>query len=161
MSDTLKQVGRLLLNFGVKTLTSGILGFKDGGVAPAGQASVVGENGPELIRPLVPTMVSPFDENRESLATQATKAIASDAFGEASEVMGQSTAVMATNSARSESKEFTSASSMTIETQVINSVEYATVDQVQAAAKAASKEARARVFSDLKNKPTARAGVGV
>ena len=161
LSDTLKQVGRLLLNFGVKTLTGGILGFKDGGVAPAGQASVVGENGPELIRPLVPTMVSPFDENRESLATQATKAIASDAFGEASEVMGQSTAVMATNSARSESKEFTSASSMTIETQVINSVEYATVDQVQAAAKAASKEARARVFSDLKNKPTARAGVGV
>ena len=73
LSDTLKQVGRLLLNFGVKTLTSGILGFKDGGVAPAGQASVVGENGPELIRPLVPTMVSPFDENRDTLATQATK----------------------------------------------------------------------------------------
>ena len=53
------------------------------------------------------------------------------------------------------------AGSMTIQTQVINNVEYATVDQVQAASAASAKQARAQVFSDMKNKPSRRAMVGL
>ena len=53
------------------------------------------------------------------------------------------------------------AGSMVIETQVINNVEYASVEQVQAAAAGAAKQARAQVFSDMKNKPSRRAMVGL
>jgi TP901 family phage tail tape measure protein len=53
------------------------------------------------------------------------------------------------------------ASSMVIETQVINSVEYATIDQVQKASAASAKQARAQVFNDMKNKPSRRAMVGL
>ena len=53
------------------------------------------------------------------------------------------------------------AGSMVIETQVINNVEYASVEQVQAAAAGAAKQARAQVFSDMKNKPARRAMVGL
>ena len=53
------------------------------------------------------------------------------------------------------------AGNMTIETQVINSVEYATVDQVRIASAASAKQARAQVFSDMKNKPSKRAMVGM
>ena len=51
--------------------------------------------------------------------------------------------------------------SMTIQTQVINEVEYATVDQVAKASALAAKQARAQVFSDMKNKPSRRAAVGL
>ena len=51
--------------------------------------------------------------------------------------------------------------SMVIQTQVINNVEYATVDQVAAASAASAKQARAQVFSDLKNKPSRRAAIGM
>jgi hypothetical protein len=54
-----------------------------------------------------------------------------------------------------------SAGKMTIETQVINEVEYATVDQVAKASALAAKQARAQVFSDMKNKPSRRAAVGM
>jgi hypothetical protein len=50
---------------------------------------------------------------------------------------------------------------MVIETQVINEVEYASVDQVQKIAAASAKQARAQVFSDMKNKPSKRAMVGM
>jgi len=53
------------------------------------------------------------------------------------------------------------AGSMTIETQVINNVEYATVEQVRVASAASAKQARAQVFSDMKNKPSRRAAVGL
>ena len=53
------------------------------------------------------------------------------------------------------------AGSMVIETQVINNVEYASVEQVQAAAAGAAKQARAQVFSDMKNKPAIRSKVGM
>ena len=54
-----------------------------------------------------------------------------------------------------------SAGSMVIETQVINNVEYATVEQMRIANAATAKKARAEVFADLKNKPSARAAVGM
>ena len=54
-----------------------------------------------------------------------------------------------------------SGGNMVIETQVINNVEYASVEQVRVAAAAAAKQAKAQVFSDMKNKPSRRAMVGL
>jgi hypothetical protein len=51
--------------------------------------------------------------------------------------------------------------STTVQTQVINNVEYATIDQVQEVANLSAKRARAQVFADLKNKPSARSAVGM
>jgi len=170
LSNVLKDIGRLLINAGISSLggpgglfgAKGLPGFSEGGIAPPGKPAIVGENGPELIRPLTPTLVSPFDENRDSLANAVVNAGADAAFAETQEALGQSTAVMSSNAMRSEQQKLADSSSrMMIETTVINNVEYATVDQVQKAAKLASKEARSRVFADLKNKPSARAGVGV
>lgn len=53
------------------------------------------------------------------------------------------------------------AGSMVIETQVINNVEYATLEQVRIASAASEKKARAQVFSEMKNKPSRRAMVGL
>jgi hypothetical protein len=53
------------------------------------------------------------------------------------------------------------AGSMVIETQVINNVEYATLEQVRVASATSAKQARAQVFSDMKNKPSRRAMVGL
>jgi hypothetical protein len=50
---------------------------------------------------------------------------------------------------------------MVIETQVINNVEYATVEQMRLSNEASAKKARAQVFSDMKNKPAIRRQVGV
>jgi hypothetical protein len=50
---------------------------------------------------------------------------------------------------------------MVIETQVINSTEYATVDQLRQSNAATAKQARAQVFSDLRNKPASRAQLGM
>ena len=51
--------------------------------------------------------------------------------------------------------------SMVIETQVINNVEYASIDQVQKASALAIKQARAQVFADMKNRPSIRRQIGV
>lgn len=167
LSDTLKSVGKLLINAGVRSIGGGIgiPGFADGGIAPAGMPSLVGERGPELITPLTPVAVSPFTENGASLADQvgnAAGADAVDAFDAAAQSLGTQSATMNSNAAQAQADSMMqSEGKMTIETQVINSVEYATVDQVRKASSAAAKTARARVFSDLKNKPTARGGIGL
>ena len=167
LSDTLKSVGKLLINAGVRSIGGGIgiPGFADGGIAPAGTPSLVGERGPELITPLTPVAVSPFTENGASLADQvgnAAGADAVDAFDAAAQSLGTQSATMMNNAAEARSDSMMqSEAKMNIETTVINSVEYATVDQVRKASSAAAKTARARVFSDLKNKPTARGGIGL
>jgi len=51
--------------------------------------------------------------------------------------------------------------STTVQTQVINSVEYATIDQVQEVANLSAKKARAQVFSDMRNRPSTRASLGM
>ena len=76
--------------------------------------------------------------------------------------MGSAAQVMQAEAAeRQASAMAQSDSNMTIQTQVINSVEYATVEQVQAASTAAAKNARARVFGELKNSPSRRGGIGL
>jgi hypothetical protein len=62
---------------------------------------------------------------------------------------------------RERSERSTSSGTMLIETQVINNVEYASVEQVEIAAAASAEKARAQVFSDMRNKPTTRRQLGL
>ena len=88
-----------MINAGVRSIGGGIgiPGFADGGIAPAGTPSLVGERGPELITPLTPVAVSPFTENGASLADQvgnAAGADAVDAFDAAAQSLGTQSATM-------------------------------------------------------------------
>lgn len=166
-SSLLKDLGRLLIRAGISSIAGpggmGLPGFASGGVAQPGAPALVGESGPEIITPLSPTLVTPFDATREAVNASAQSSAAEDAFSENAAVLGSVAATMASNetAARQERMASSQGGTMTIQTQVINNVEYATIDQVQKASAAAAKNARARVFSDLKNKPSARAGVGL
>lgn len=167
-ADILKDIGKLLIRQGIGMIGGqgglGIPGFANGGIAPANQPAVVGEKGPEIIRPLAPTAVIPNDGFAEAAEAMISSpaGVTVDPFSETTEAVSTSAAVMQTRTAEESAAAMASGNgSMTIQTQVINSVEYATVDQVQAASAAAAKEARARVFGELKNKPARRAGIGL
>ena len=54
-----------------------------------------------------------------------------------------------------------SSSHITVDTQVINSVEYATVEQVAKASQQSAKQARSQVYKELKNLPAIRSRSGV
>ena len=86
----------------------------------------------------------------------------SRSFAENNNTLSSTSSIMRDRSMERESENTTSsAGTMTIETQVINNVEYATVDQVAKSSALAAKQARAQVFSDMKNKPSRRAAVGL
>ena len=166
-SNLLKDLGRLFIRAGVSSIAGpggfGLPGFAEGGIASPGSPALVGEKGPEIITPMSPTLVTPFDATREAVAQSATGIAAEDAFSENAAVLGATAATFADRAAAAKQAEMIASPGgmMNIETTVINSVEYATVDQVQQASAAAAKNARARVFSDLKNKPGARSGIGL
>ena len=97
-----------------------------------------------------------YNQNGSALAA------ISRSFAENNNTLSTTSSVMRDRSMERESENTTSsAGKMTIETQVINEVEYATVDQVAKASALAAKQARAQVFSDMKNKPSRRAAVGM
>ena len=166
-ASLLKDIGRLFIRAGVSSLAGpgglGLPGFADGGVASPGSPALVGEKGPEIITPLSPTLVTPFDATREAVADSAQGIAAQDAFSENAAMLGAAASTMTNNSAAAKQEAAMASSNQTlnIETTVINSVEYATVAQVQAASAAAAKTARARVFGDLKNSPSRRGGLGL
>ena len=164
-ADTLKSIGRFLINAGIGQLGGGlgIPGFADGGLAPANKPAMVGERGPEIIVPATPGLVIPNDPFKDAAAAISSPAgTTADPFAATEAVMGSAAQVMQAEAAeRQASAMAQSDSNMTIQTQVINSVEYATVEQVQAASTAAAKNARARVFGELKNSPSRRGGIGL
>ena len=164
-ADTLKSIGRFLINAGIGQLGGGlgIPGFADGGMAPANKPALVGEKGPEIIVPAQPQMVIPNDPFKDAAAAISSPAgTTPDPFAATEAVMGSAAQVMQAEAAQRQASAMAQGdSSMTIQTQVINSVEYATVDQVQAASQAAAKNARARVFGELKNNPSRRGGIGL
>lgn len=166
-SNLLKDLGRLFIRAGISSIAGpggfGLPGFAEGGIASPGTPALVGERGPEIITPMSPTLVTPFDATREAVAQSAQGIAAEDAFSENAAVLGATASTFADRAAAAKQAEMMASpgGTMNIETTVINSVEYATVDQVQQASAAAAKNARARVFSDLKNKPGARSGIGL
>ena len=163
--DKMTGLGTAGPNFGLAT----------GGKAEGGQPYTVGEAGPELFIPGVTGTVTSndqFEAARNALSSGEVSSSSSggdDALGSVSNSFSQNSSVLATtsslireNAIRSEEKTMMGGSgTVVIETQVINNVEYASVEQVQKASAAATKQARAQVFSDLRNKPASRAQIGM
>ena len=128
--------------------------FADGGAMRTG---VMGEAGPEAIMPLrrgpdgrLGVEASVFEAPRRAM--------------EAADAYDSSSSSAASTMAASEPSGATSlgaGGSITIQTQVINNVEYATVDQVREASEASARKARSQVFADLKNRPASRQSVGI
>jgi hypothetical protein len=161
LSGVLRSLGQMFLKQGVGMAFSG-LGFADGGRPPMNQASIVGERGPELFVPDTAGTVLPNEAFAAARSAMGGSSDSADAFAE------NSNSISATNSfirertmERENQTTIGGGGSMVIETQVINNVEYATLEQVRVASAASAKQARAQVFSDMKNKPSRRAAVGL
>jgi len=163
LSGVLRTLGQMFLKQGVGMAFSG-LGFADGGRPPMNQASVVGERGPELFVPDTAGTVLPneaFAAARAALGGSGTND-SDDAFNEnVSSINNTNTYLQQQAIATENQGIMRNSSGMLIQTQVINNVEYATIDQVAAASAASAKQARAQVFSDMKNRPAIRRQVGV
>jgi hypothetical protein len=138
-------------------------GLATGGTADGGQPYIVGERGPELFIPGVTGTVTNNDQFAAAYdAMSGSGGGSSTAFSENSDAIAVSNSYTRERTLERERNETsTSSGTMLIETQVINNVEYATVDQVDKAAAASAKQARAQVFSDMKNRPATRRQLGI
>ena len=166
LSDIASQLGSMFLNAAFSSLGAGlkIPGFAEGGRPEANRLSIVGERGPELFVPDAPGTVLTNDQAFDAArgAMSGSSPSSSEAFAENTNSISTTNSYMRERSIERENQiSGGGASSMVIETQVINSVEYATIDQVQKASAASAKQARAQVFNDMKNKPSRRAMVGL
>ena len=139
-------------------------GFAKGGYPPVGQASLVGENGPELFVPgrqgaIVPNDI--FAATRAALNKGDTSG--TGAFEENAQALAVSTSYTRERVMEKDRQTMLTGAggSMLIQTEVINNVEYATVDQVAQIAATSAKQARAQVFADMRNKPSTRASLGM
>jgi tape measure domain-containing protein len=177
LSDMLSNLGNMFLNAAFSSLGAGlkIPGFADGGRPEPNKLSVVGERGPELFIPDSAGTVIPNDAFADARGAMsggsspgADGSVSSDSADISSAFAENTSSITTTNSyMRERSMERSSQTtvggggSLVVETQVINNVEYATVEQMQLASAASAKQARAEVFRDLRNKPAARASVGM
>ena len=162
----------------------GLPGFANGGTIPMGTTAVVGERGPEIVhtRPGGTEVISndeAFGDAANALSDPGTSTafadadeamqMASAAFAEANTAMESATTTrMANVTTRQEQQALAAAADpgatttrIALDTQVINTVEYATMDQVVKVGQQSAKQARADVFKDLKNMPAARGRAGV
>ena len=86
----------------------------------------------------------------------------SEAFGENADALAVSNSYTRERVMEKESKErSTSSGTMLVETQVINNVEYVSKEQLEVATAASAKQARAQVFSDMRNRPATRRQLGL
>ncbi len=138
--------------------------FANGGRPEPNKVSLIGEKGPELFVPDGPGTVlsnnQAFDAARDAMGGSGGGS--SNAFNENADALAVSNSYTRERVMEKErSERSTSSGTMLIETQVINNVEYATIDQVDKAASASAKQARAQVFSDMRNKPSTRRQLGI
>ena len=150
--------------FGDLTGLSGVPYRAAGGPVAGNQPYIVGESGPELFVPGVSGAITnndQFEAARNALSNGATGGSA-DAFTENSDSIAATNSYVRERTLERESTTTTgTAGSIVVETQVINNVEYASVEQLEKATALSAKQARAQVFNDLKNKPSKRAMVGM
>lgn len=139
-------------------------GLADGGAVSPNALHLVGERGPELFVPGQAGTVLPndvFEATRNALMSGGTQK-AGSAFSENGEALAMATSYTRERQIERDRQTLMgSAGAMTIETQVINNVEYATVEQVERASVQSAKRARAQVFSDMRNKPSTRSSLGM
>lgn len=171
-SQLLNKLGGMFLDaaFSGMFKQMGIKGFSEGGKPPVNQPSIVGEKGPEIFVPNVAGNILPndvssaFAAGRQALAgTSSSNSGADGAFVENAGAINASVGVAEKRaSANAMARQAEGANgTVNIETTVINSVEYATVDQLRATADESARRARAQVYSDMRNKPSTRASLGL
>ena len=164
LADVLKDLGKMFLKFGVNSAFGGLglPGFANGGRPEPGKLSIVGEKGPELFLSDTPGTVLTNDQAFDAARDAMGGGGSSEAFSENADALAVSNSYTRERVMEKERRErSTSSGSMLIETQVINNQEYATVEQVEKAAAASAKQARAQVFSDMKNRPATRRQLGI
>lgn len=151
---------------------------EEGGPVSSGVSYLVGEKGPELFTPDRNGQI--IDNDAFTAAASALRSSdsitpsegedASEAFAQAAAALVRNTTTITNNSQTSnqalmaESMQASMAASkepIRLQTTVINSVEYATVEQVGEAMKQTKKQAEAEVFTKLKNRPSVRRSVGM
>ena len=134
-----------------------------GGPVAGNTPYLVGEEGPELFIPNVTGTVTnndQFEAARDAMGGGSGGS--SDAFSENAESLAVANSYTRERvMERENSERSTSSGTMLIETQVINNVEYASVEQVEIAAAASAKKAQAQVFSAMRNRPATRRSVGM
>ncbi len=138
-------------------------GRAGGGPVNGGSPYMVGENGPELFIPGASGSISNNDQFEAARSAMGgSSGGSSDAFAENSDALAVSNSYTRERVLERESNErSTSSGTMLIETQVINNVEYASVEQVEKAAAASAQKARAQVFSDMRNRSATRRLIGM
>ena len=155
-------------------------GRADGGPVSAGTSYITGEEGPELFIPNKSGTILPADAfaaAREALRSDT--ASGDDAFEENAQELGlrksfaeNNESLAATNNylrgqvQSSEQQEaFNSISNGTVDIRleevVINNMKFTTPEQTAKAVEVGVKQARAQVFSDMKNRPRLRAQMGL
>ncbi len=164
LADVLKDVGKMFLQFAVKSAFSG-MGFADGGRPPLNQVSLIGESGPELF---VPDTAGTVISNEDAFgaarnAMGGAKNSSNDAFADNAEAIGASTSYAKERVMERERIASINSNPIDVraETTVINNVEYVTVEQFSQGMKSTARDAQAKVLSDLRNRPATRAQVGM
>ena len=147
-------------------LGGSILGPKEvGGRTMANMPYVVGEKGAELFVPgktgtIVPADV--FEATRQAIAGNAPDGGDSDAFAQNSVALGNTATITKENSlVREMGMRENEPIDVRYESTVINNVSYVSEEQFQKGLKTAVAQSKSAVFSDLKNKPSSRAGIGM
>ena len=137
----------------------------EGGRTMGNMPYVVGEKGAELFVPgktgtMVPADV--FEATRQAIAGNGPEGGNSDAFEQNSVALGNSSAITKENSlVREMGMRENEPIDVRYESTVINNVSYVSEEQFQKGLKSAVAQSKASVFGDLKNKPSARAGIGL
>ena len=148
--------------------------FAGGGYTGSGSRSggIDGQGGfPAILHPQE-TVVDHYDDARSAMTSSASTAAA---FAESSEAMAAASNNYAYNSASNSYSNSSSSSSVNggageltsysntiqLETNVINKVEYATVEEVNKKMQQSAKQAEAQVYRNMRNKSAVRSRVGV
>lgn len=140
--------------------------YAEGGT---GRFGLMGEAGPEAIIPLKRGndgrlgVSAYFADANAAMAKGAANRTSAAAFEENADALAMSSSYVRERSQERERQTMLTGAggSMLIQTQVINNVEYATMDQVAQATAASAKQARAQVFADIRNKPATRSSLGM
>ena len=138
---------------------------ESGGRTMANRPYIVGEKGAELFVPgktgtIVPAEV--FEATRQAVAGNGPEGGDSDAFAQNSIALGNTATTTKENTlVREMSMRGNEAIDIRYDATVINDVSYVSEEQFQAGLKAAVAQSKASMFRDLKNKPSARAGIGI
>jgi len=140
--------------------------YAEGG---SGRFGLMGEAGPEGILPLKRGsdgrlgVSAYFADANAAMAKGAANRSSEAAFEENSDALAMATSYVRERSQERERQAVLTGAggSMLIQTQVINNVEYATMDQVAQATATSAKQARAQVFADMRNRPSTRSSIGI